>query len=155
MKSLNRAILVALGLSLPFGAMASEEDEVTIRVMQMNEHSYEHVVRNIELPEAASENAETAPDDANKYRDRNRERNREHLEGDTDQEKTRLREESREHESEMESEHEHEHERDQDREESHDRDFEDHDGPQGEGIPGDREDPEGPGGPGSGQGPGS
>lgn len=59
MKKLNIAIALALGLVLPFTAMAApaDNDEVTIRMMNMNEYSADKLTQNIELPAAASENA--------------------------------------------------------------------------------------------------
>ena len=55
MKKLNVAIALSLGMSLPFGVMA--DDDVTIRVMEMNEISSDAVMQQIQLPDAASEQA--------------------------------------------------------------------------------------------------
>lgn len=73
MKKLTLAVVLGLGMSLPLGAMASTDEEVTIRVMQMNENSSGNVTRYIELPDAASDEA----DEQAQSRDRNRERVRE------------------------------------------------------------------------------
>jgi len=57
MKTLNKAILIALGASLSPAIMASPDDDVTIRVMGMDEHATEMVTRHIELPAIADEHA--------------------------------------------------------------------------------------------------
>ena len=53
MKKLSTALALALGLLLPFGAMAISDVDVTIRVMKMHEKSTQEVMNRIELPEAA------------------------------------------------------------------------------------------------------
>lgn len=61
MKKLNLAIMLALGLIIPVSALATDStDEVTIRMMNMNEYSSGNLTRNIELPDMASEQAETS-----------------------------------------------------------------------------------------------
>jgi len=101
-KSLT-ALVIAGSLMLPIGAMADETEDLTIRVMEMNENSIEAVTRNIELPDAASENAGDGVQAANQ----NRVRNREMIEDDGDQqmlqEQERLRErlEQREQDAEL------------------------------------------------------
>jgi len=55
MKKLTVVIVLGLGLSFPLGAIASPDDEVTIRVMEMHEYSKESVMQIIELPVVALE----------------------------------------------------------------------------------------------------
>ena len=114
MKKLNKAILLALGMSLSFTVMASPDDEVTIRVMEMNENSNEHVMRDIELPEAASDKAREHAEDglatANERRDRNREREHDGDDDNDDNDADHEREGEMEHEQEQEHEMEQEHE---------------------------------------------
>lgn len=55
MKKLSIVTALTLGLSLPLSAMA--DDDVTIRVMEMNEVSSDAVMQQIELPDAASDEA--------------------------------------------------------------------------------------------------
>lgn len=86
------ALIMAGSLILPIGAMAEETEDLTIRVMEMNENSVEAVTRNIELPDAASENAAEGVQTANQ----NRVRNREMIEGGVDQ--LSLQEQQRLHE---------------------------------------------------------
>lgn len=57
MNKLTLAVVLGLGLTLPLGAMASTDEEVTIRVMQMNENSSDNVTRYIKLPDVASDEA--------------------------------------------------------------------------------------------------
>lgn len=57
MKKLNTAIAISLGLLMPFAAMGASDEEVTIRVMEMNEHSSQAVMNMIELPDVANEEA--------------------------------------------------------------------------------------------------
>lgn len=57
MKNLNKAILIALGMTLPLSVMASSQDDVTIRMMEANERATEAVTSQIELPEAADDRA--------------------------------------------------------------------------------------------------
>ena len=53
MKKLNITAALALGLLIPFAALAlTPEDEVTIRVMEMHEKSSSSVMDRIELPDA-------------------------------------------------------------------------------------------------------
>ena len=73
MSKLTVAVILGLGMLLPLSAMAGSDDEVTIRVMHMNENTSEKVLRYIELPDAASDEA----DEQAQSRDRNRERVRE------------------------------------------------------------------------------
>lgn len=51
------AVVLATAASLPFEAVASSEDEVTIRVMEMNEYQKESVMKVIELPDISNEGA--------------------------------------------------------------------------------------------------
>ncbi len=56
MKKLNIAVVLALGLVIPFAAIAATPDaEVTIRVMEMHEKSTASVMNRIRLPEAADD----------------------------------------------------------------------------------------------------
>ena len=77
MKKLSVAVLLTLGVSLPYSAMAADDD-VTIRMMDMNETAYENVMKEIELPESASdngrENSAKGLANANERRALNRER---------------------------------------------------------------------------------
>jgi len=113
MKNLNKAILIALGMALPLSVMASPDDDVTIRMMEINEHAAEAVTNHIELPEAADdharEHAADGLDTASNDHD-----------GDMDQEKEHdADDETRDHEMDREE----EHEREMDREEEHERDI--------------------------------
>ena len=55
MKKLNIAVVLALGLVIPYAAIAATPDaEVTIRVMEMHEKSTASVMNRIELPDAAN-----------------------------------------------------------------------------------------------------
>lgn len=72
MKKLTLSIALGLGLSLPFAAMAAD-DEVTIRVMEMNESSVQAVMQEIQLPDAASDQAQENNQQANREQQRNRE----------------------------------------------------------------------------------
>lgn len=96
------ALVMAGSLLLPIGAMADETEDLTIRVMEMNENSVQAVTRNIELPEAASDNAAERVQTANQ----NRVRTREMIEDGGDQlmtqEQERLRERIEEHEQDRE-----------------------------------------------------
>jgi len=77
MKNLSIAIIVSLGVALPYAASA-EEDDVTIRMMPMNETALENIMKDIELPESASdtgrENSAKGLANANERRRLNRER---------------------------------------------------------------------------------
>ena len=53
MKKLNIAIALALGLLLPFSALAAPGNDITIRLMQMNEKSTQEVMNRLELPDMA------------------------------------------------------------------------------------------------------
>ena len=56
MKKLHIAVVLALGLVIPFTAIAATPDaEVTIRVMEMHEKSTASVMNRIELPDAAND----------------------------------------------------------------------------------------------------
>jgi hypothetical protein len=56
MKKLHIAVVLALGLVIPFTAIAATTDaEVTIRVMEMHEKSTASVMNRIELPDAADD----------------------------------------------------------------------------------------------------
>lgn len=87
MKKLNIAIMLGLGFSLPYAVQAEEED-VTIRMMEMNETTTEEVMKEIELPESASdmgrERSAKGIANANARHERNRLRKEEH-EGDDDE----------------------------------------------------------------------
>lgn len=111
MKNLNKAILIALGMALPLGAMASPDDDVTIRMMEVNEHAADAVTSHIELPEAADdharEHAAKGLETANKNRDRDHDMDREDNHEDRDREMDR----------------DEDHEREMDREEDHERDM--------------------------------
>ena len=96
MKNLNKTILIALGMALPLSVMASPDDDVTIRMMQANEHSTEAVTRHIELPEAAAERAKEHAAEGLEAANRNRNRN-----GDMDGDRDREMERERFHEREM------------------------------------------------------
>lgn len=56
-KKLIAIVMSALCLTLPLGAMAANDDEVTIRVMGMHEQSKDAVMQIIELPAAVREQA--------------------------------------------------------------------------------------------------
>lgn len=113
MKTLNKAIFIALGLALPVSVMASPDDDVTIRMMDASEHATEAVTREIELPEVADEHAKEHAakglDTANKNRMREHGDDAEH--GDVDHDRKHehdMDSEDREHEMEREQEHERE-----------------------------------------------
>lgn len=57
MKTLNLAILMAFGLSVPFAAMSSDDDEIHKHAMQMHEKSQESVMKRVQIPDAASDKA--------------------------------------------------------------------------------------------------
>ncbi len=100
-------------MALPLGVMASPGDDVTIRMMEVNEHAVDAVTSHIELPEAADdharEHAADGLDTANKNRDKNMEREENHEADGGD----------RDHEMDREE----DHEREMDREEEHERDM--------------------------------
>lgn len=123
MKNLNRTILIVLGIVLPNVAIASPDDGVTIRMMDADERSSEAVTRQIELPEAASEQAREHAEDGLKAANRNRNRNRNTEDGEVghEQDQDMDREEAQEHA--MEREREREMEREREREEIQERDI--------------------------------
>lgn len=86
MNKLTLAVVLGLGMSLPLGAMASTDEEVTIRVMQMNENSSDNVTRYIELPDAASDQAQEQAQSRDRNRERVRERENQQDPDDTTQE---------------------------------------------------------------------
>lgn len=72
MKKLNLAIILALGMVVPFSAMAVDStDEVTIRMMHMNEYSTDKVTNNIQLPDKASDQADANAFARKTFRHRN------------------------------------------------------------------------------------
>lgn len=115
MKNLSRTILIVLGMALPPVVMASPDDDVTIRMMEANERSSEAVTRQIELPEAAAEQAREHADDGLKAANRNRNRNRNAEDGEGDHEQDHDMEREREREMEREREREEIRERESDR----------------------------------------
>jgi len=100
------AMIISGSLLIPAGAMADETEDLTIRVMEMNENSVQAVTRNIELPDAASENAVENVAQGLQTANQNRERNRVRIEDDGDQlmlqEQEQLRERIEEHEQDRE-----------------------------------------------------
>ncbi|MCG6937508.1 MAG: hypothetical protein LJE83_04965 [Gammaproteobacteria bacterium] len=106
MKNINKAILIALGMTLPAAAMASADDDVTIRMMDANDQATQAVTRQIELPEAASAQAREQSAEGLKAANRNRNRNAEN--GDMDQYQDQEAEREQELEREMERERERE-----------------------------------------------
>ena len=131
MKNLNKAILIALGMALPLGVMASPDDDVTIRMMEVNEHAADAVTSHIELPEVANEHAREHAagglDTANKNRDRDMDREGDHEAENGDHDRDRDREMDREEDHEREMDREEDHERDMDSERDDRKDVE-HDG---------------------------
>lgn len=109
MRKLNLAVAFALGLSIPFGAVA--DADVTIRVMQMNEKATAAVMKMIELPDAVGEES-VARDNVAKA-NKNREMALEHMV------------EGRDHAQNQEHENEHKNEHENEREE-HENEREDH-----------------------------
>jgi len=95
MNIVNIVGLFVLGLAMPLVAIASPDDDVTIRVMEMNEHAADAVTRHIELPDVASdrgkEQSEHGLNTANTARSKEHEKEREY-------------ENEAEHENEMENE---------------------------------------------------
>ncbi len=116
MKNLNKTILIALGMALPLSVMASPDDDVTIRMMEVNEHSTQAVTRHIELPEAAENRAKEHAAEGLETANRNRNRNRNGDDGEHEME----REESHEREMEREMERDESHEREMDRDDRKD-----------------------------------
>jgi len=117
MKNLNKAILIAMGMALPLGAMASPDDDVTIRMMDANEHAADAVTREIELPEMASEHAKEHAakglDTANRNRDGEHADNDRHSDHETD-------DEDHNHDMDRDSDRDQEHDMDREREREHD-----------------------------------
>lgn len=97
-----KVIMISSSLLMPFGAMAEEAEDLTIRVMEMNENSVEAVTRNIELPDVASDSAVENAGQGLQTANQNRLRNREMIEDGGDQlmlqEQERLRERTEEYE---------------------------------------------------------
>lgn len=118
MKNLNKAILIAMGMALPLSAMASPDDDVTIRMMDVNEHAAEAVTSHIELPDIsndhAREHAANGLDTANNDQSGDVEQDREH-----DMDKEDKDKEDRDHEMDKED----DHERDMDREDDNEREM--------------------------------
>lgn len=109
MNKLMLSSIVVLGMSLPMAAIASPDD-VTIRVMEMDEHSTEDVTRHIDLPESAEHAKEAA-----EHRSGSSDSSGAH---DNEREHDMERENEREEEREVEHENEREIEREVDRSDS-------------------------------------
>jgi len=111
MKNLNKAIIIALGMALPLSVMASPGDDVTIRMMDMNEHAADTVTSHIDLPGAADdharEHAANGLETANSNRGGDMDSGNDHDVNGGDREMDR----------------ESEHEREMDREDDHERDM--------------------------------
>jgi hypothetical protein len=125
MNYLNRAIIIVLGMALPPVAMASPDDDITIRMLDADEDATQAVTSQIELPEAASDEAREHAEDGLKAANRNRNRNRNAEDGESDLESEQQmdREQDREHEYAMEREREREMEREREREEIQEREM--------------------------------
>ena len=82
MNIVNIVGLFVLGLAMPLVAIAAPGDDVTIRVMEMNEHAADAVTRHIELPDVASdrgkEQSERGLNTANTARSKEHEKEREY-----------------------------------------------------------------------------
>lgn len=89
MRKITTAIVLSAGLVLPLSAMADDTAEVTIRVMEMTESNAQEVIRNIELPDAASANAEEGLETAEQHRNQVRAQERERLMDEMDAEQDR------------------------------------------------------------------
>ncbi len=76
MRTLFLTLVLGLGMMIPLSAYASPEDEVTIRVMKMHEHTSDKVMQVIQLPDQASDEADENGQQLNRARERNRERER-------------------------------------------------------------------------------
>ena len=100
------AVMLAASLLVPVSAMAEDAEDLSIRVMEMNENSVEAVTRNIELPDMASDRAVENAAQGLQTANQNRARNREMIEDGGDQlmtqEQERLRERIEEHEQDRE-----------------------------------------------------
>ena len=55
MKNLSLTAILVLGFVVPYTVMAEENDEVTIRVIQMNDKTTDSVTNKIKLPDPATE----------------------------------------------------------------------------------------------------
>ena len=75
MKNLATVMAMAAMISLPMAANAADDDEVTIRVMEMNEVSSDAVMQQIELPEVASDQAQENGQPGHRERERIRQMN--------------------------------------------------------------------------------
>lgn len=139
MKNVNKAILIALGMALPVCVMASP-DEVTIRVMEMDEHAADAVTTHIELPEMAADEAKEHAAKGLETANKNREDEHKDADHDADhddgEDRDHAMDREDDHEREMDREEEHEREIDVDREdrkdvehEGRDREEVEHDGP--------------------------
>lgn len=95
MKNLNQTILIALGMALSPGVMASPDGDITIRMMEENEQTTDAVTRHIELPAATAERATEHADEGLAAANRNRNRNRN---GDQEMEREMEREEAHQRE---------------------------------------------------------
>jgi len=115
MKNLNKAIAIVLGMALPLTVMASPDDDVTIRMMEVNEYASEAVTSHIELPEVsgdhAREHAANGLDTENNDQSGDVEQDKEH-----DMDKEDKDKEDRDHEMDREDEHEREMDREDDNE---------------------------------------
>jgi len=126
MKILNKTILIALGMTLPLTVMASPGDDVTIRMMEMNEQAAGAVTSHIELPAAADHARENAADGIETS---GKSSDGEHDEMDNENEHSSDSADSPEHEADREEDHDREldkeDERDSeiDREEDHEREM--------------------------------
>jgi len=102
-------------MALPLTVMASPDDDVTIRMMEVNEHASEAITSHIELPEVTSnharEHAANGLETANNDQSGDVEQDREH-----DMDKEDKDKENRDHEMDREDEHEREMDREDDNE---------------------------------------
>ncbi len=128
MKNLNKTIAIVLGMALPLTVMASPDDDVTIRMMEVNEHAVDAVTSHIDLPAAADDHAREHA--ANALETANKNRDGEHDSKDNENEHAMEGSDNRDHEMERDDGHEREidneqeHEREMDREDGHERDME-------------------------------
>ena len=161
MKKINTAIAFSIGLLLPFAAMGASDEEVTIRVMEMHEHSSQAVMNQIELPEVANDEARQQVRNVIKNRDSVREDMDENLTGDGssevvgdgecagDMDRDRLRDQDQTHGMEQQQDRERDQEHEMDSEMEHEMELERYE------LENEREDGPGnetPGGPGHGKG---
>jgi len=112
MNKLILGLLLSSGLLLPVIATASPDDDVTIRVMEMDEHSGSDITRHIELPDSAAEHAREAAEHGTNTASRSHDNERE-AERDVEHENEREMERESD-EREMEHENEREMERESD-----------------------------------------